>query len=102
MRCYQGVHVGFEAQLSVDRLLVKLDFNEAVWIRTDNEVNFSPVNHDNFLDIVNDIGELLPIDFVHAFVVECWFEISMKDFVLVKPLSFKHFIVGYFIGIIIW
>ena len=55
MRFNQCVHVGFEAMLSIDALLVKFDLDEAVRVRSDNKVNFSPINHNDFLHIIHDI-----------------------------------------------
>ena len=41
--------------LSVDALLVEFDLNEAVRVCPDNEVNFSPIDHNDFLHIIHDI-----------------------------------------------
>lgn len=47
------VHVCSESEISVHTFLVKLDFNEGVWVCPDDKVDLSPVNHDNFLDVVD-------------------------------------------------
>lgn len=52
---YQSVHVGSQAVFGVDAFLVELDFDEAVWVCADDEVDFGPVNHDDFLDVVYDM-----------------------------------------------
>ena len=56
MRLNQGVHVSLEAVLRINRLLVKLDLDEAVRIRSNDEVDLRPVNHDHLLDVVHNVG----------------------------------------------
>lgn len=51
----ESVHVRSQAQIGVDTLLVKLNFNEAIWIGTDDKIDFSPINHDDFLNVIDDI-----------------------------------------------
>ncbi len=58
MRLDKGVHVGLETMLSVDRFLIKFDFDKAIGIGANDKVDLSPVDHNNFLDIVYDIREL--------------------------------------------
>jgi len=59
VRLDECVHVRLQAMLRVHRLLVKFDFNEAVRVRSNDEVDFSPVDHDNLLYIVDDVWQLL-------------------------------------------
>ncbi len=51
-----GVHVSPQSKICVDTSLVELDLHEAVGIGTDNKVHFRPVNHNNLLDVVDDVG----------------------------------------------
>lgn len=55
MRFDEGVHVSFQAVFGVNALLVELDLDETVGICADNKVYFSPIDHDDFLDIIHDI-----------------------------------------------
>lgn len=59
MRLYQCVHVSFKTLLCIDTFLVKFYLNEVVWVRSDDEVDLSPVDHYYFLDVVYDIWKLL-------------------------------------------
>ena len=55
----QCVHVRFEAMLGVHALLVELNLDEAIRVGTDDEVDLRPIDHDYFLDIVDDVRQLL-------------------------------------------
>jgi len=55
VRLDQGVHIGFQAILCINAFLVELDLNEAVRVRANDEVHLGPVDHDYFLDVVNDV-----------------------------------------------
>ena len=44
---------------------------------SDDEVDFSPVNHYHFFDIVDHVWQLLPVYLVYAFVIAAWFEVPM-------------------------
>ena len=74
---YQSVHVCFKTKLSVNTFLVEFDFNKRIWIGSDNEINFSPNDHNDFLNIVNNIWQLSFVYLVHASIIFSWFEISM-------------------------
>lgn len=52
---YKCIHVSFKSMLCIHAFLVKFNFNEAVWVCTNNEVYFCPVNHDHFLNVIHDI-----------------------------------------------
>ena len=77
MGCDQSIHVCSKSKLSINRLLIKLDFNKAIWIGTNDEIDLSPINHDDFLNIIYYIRKLLSVDFVHASIVMGWLEITM-------------------------
>ena len=53
---YKSVHICLKTMLSVNALLVKFDFDEAVRVCANYEVDFGPVHHDDFLDIVYKVG----------------------------------------------
>jgi hypothetical protein len=55
VRLDQGVHIGSKAVLCINAFLVELDLNEAVRVRANDEIHFGPVDHDYFLDVVNDV-----------------------------------------------
>ena len=55
MRLNQCIHVGLEAVLSVNTFLVEFDLDKAVRVGSNDEVNFSPINHDNFLHVIHNI-----------------------------------------------
>jgi len=57
--------------------LVELDLYEAIWVGTNDEIDFSPINHDDLLDVVDDVRQLLAVDLVHAPVVVAGFEVSV-------------------------
>lgn len=80
---YQSVHICFKTELGVDTFLIEFDFNERIGVGSDDEVNFSPIDHNNFLDIINNIWQLSFVYLIHAPVILSWFEISVKNFVLV-------------------
>jgi len=101
VRGNKSVHIGLQAKVSVHRLLVELYFDEVVWVRSDDEVYFSPVYHYYFLDVVHNIRELLPVNFIHAPIVLGRLEVSMKDLVLMQPLGLQYFVVGHLIGIVV-
>lgn len=83
----QSVHVGAKAQVRINTLLIKFDLNEAVRVGSDDKVNLSPVNHDHLFDVVDDIGQLLLVNLHGRLVVLRRFEVSMKNFGLMQPLS---------------
>ena len=85
MCCKQCVHVSLEAKLSVDRALVELDLDEAVRVCTNDEVDFRPIDHDNFLDVVYNVRELLLGDALHGPVHLCRLKLSVEDFILLDP-----------------
>ena len=58
VRLDQRVHVSLQPMLCIDTLLIKLDLNKAIRVRSNDEVDFCPVDHDNFLHVVDDIGQL--------------------------------------------
>ena len=55
VRLNQRVHVGLETMLSVDAFLVELDFDEAIGVGADDEIDFGPVDHDDLLHVVHNI-----------------------------------------------
>ena len=55
MRLDECIHVSFEAVFGVDTLLVELYLYETVRICSDDKVYFSPIDHDDFLNIVHNI-----------------------------------------------
>ena len=61
VRLDERVHVCLKTMLRVHRFLVEFDFDEAVGISTDNEVDLSPIDHDHFLHVVDDIRQLLVV-----------------------------------------
>lgn len=62
------IHISSEPQLSIDTALIKLDLNKAVWVCSNDEVYLCPVHHNDFLNVVNDVWELLLRDTLHALV----------------------------------
>jgi len=58
VRLDQSIHVCFQSMVSINALLVKLDLDEAIWVRSDDKVDFSPVYHDHLLDIIYNIWQL--------------------------------------------
>ena len=86
VRLDQGVHVGLEAMLSINGLLIKLDLNEAIRVRSDDEVDLRPVDHDDFLDIVHDIRQLLWRESLQTAIKLCRSEVSIEDLLVVEPL----------------
>ena len=58
VRLDKSIHVRLQAMFSVDRFLVELDLDKAIWISSNDEVDFGPVHHDDLLDIVHDVRQL--------------------------------------------
>ena len=85
MRFNQCIHVGLEAVLSVDTLLVEFDLNKAVRVGSNDEVNFSPINHDNFLHVIHNIWQLLWSKAFKTLLGLRWSEITAKNFVFMEP-----------------
>lgn len=86
LMCGQNsVHVGLQTKLSVDASLIELDLNKAVRVRSYDKVDLGPIYHNDLLNIVDNIWELLLGHSLHALVHLCWFELSMQDFVLFDP-----------------
>ena len=59
MRLYQRVHISLKTLLCVYTLLVEFNFNEVIWVCSDDEVDLCPVDHYYFFHIVNDVWKLL-------------------------------------------
>ena len=95
-----GVHVCPQAQISVNAPLIELDLNEAVRVGTDNEVNLSPINHNNLLYVVNDIRELLLCDTFHTAIHLCWLKLTGQNFILFYPLGSENVFLAHLIWII--
>ena len=85
-----GVHVGTKPQVSVYASLIKLDLDKAVRVGSNNEVDFGPVNHDNLLDIVYNVRELLLRHTFHAAIHLCRLELSGQYFIVLNPLRAKN------------
>ena len=83
MRLNEGIHVGFKAVISINALLIKLDFDKAIGIGSNDEVDFSPVDHDDLLDIVDDVGQLTRYKSLETFVLLCGSEITIENLLLV-------------------
>ena len=96
----ESIHVRFESKLSVDTFLVEFDLDEVVGVRSDDEVHFSPIYHDHFLDVVDHIWQLLPVNLIDTLVISTWLKISMENLVFVQPFCFENFVVSHFVGVI--
>jgi hypothetical protein len=81
-----GVHVGLQSKFGVYASLIELDLYEAIRVRSYDEVDLGPVYHDNLLDVVDDIWQLLLSDSLHALIHLRRFELSVQDLVLLYPL----------------
>jgi len=79
---YQSVHVCFKTKLGINTFLVEFDFDERIGVGSNNKVNFSPIYHNNFLDIINNIRQLSFVYLIHAPIILRWLKISVKNFVL--------------------
>ena len=55
MRLYESIHISFETVFGIDTFLVELDLYETVGICSNNKVYFSPIDHNDFLNIVHNI-----------------------------------------------
>ena len=97
----QSVHVRFKAKLRIYTFLVKFDFYKVIRIGSDDEVDFSPIDHDDFLNVIHDVRQLLSVYLVYTLVVSTWLKISVEDFVLVKPLGLKDLVMSHFVGVIL-
>lgn len=95
------IHISLEPKFSINRLLIKLDFYKAVWISSNDEIYFCPVNHDNFLYIVNNIGELSLVDLVHGPIVLARLEIAVQDLVLVEPFCLQDLVMCHLVRVIV-
>lgn len=81
-----GVHVGPKPQVSVYTSLVKLYLDKTVRVGPNYEIDFSPVNHDNLLDIVDNVWQLLLCHTLHATIHLCRLELSSQYFIVLDPL----------------
>ena len=84
--------------LCIDTLLIKLDLNKAIRIRSNDEVDLRPINHDDFLHIVNDIGQLRWDESFKTAILLSRSEVSVEDLLLVEPLCTQQF----FFTCLIW
>lgn len=66
VRGKHGIHVSTKPEVSIDAPLIEFDLNKAVRVGTNDEVDLSPVNHNDFLYVVNNVGELLLCNTLHA------------------------------------
>ena len=98
---YQSVHVSFQTQLSINTLLIELNLDETVWIGADDKVHFSPIDHNDFLDVINHIWQLILVHFIETLVVSAWLEVAIQNLVLMEPLGFQYFIMSHLVRIII-
>ena len=55
MRGDKCIHISFETQLGINWLLIEFDLDKTIWISSYDKVNFCPVNHYYFFDVVYDI-----------------------------------------------
>jgi hypothetical protein len=97
----QRVHVGFQPQRSVDGFLVELYFYEAVRVRSYNEVDFGPVDHNYLLDVVDHVWQLAFSQTLHAPAVLVGLEVTCQDLALVQPLGFQHLIVSGLVRVVV-
>ena len=95
-----GVHVGTKPQVSVYASLIKLDLDKAVRVGSNNEIDFGPVNHDNLLDIVYNVRELLLRHTLHAAIHLCRLELSGQYFIVLNPLGAKNVFFAHLIRVI--
>ena len=102
VRLDQCVHVGLQSVLCVHGLLVELYFYETVGVRADDKVNLSPVDHDDFLDIVDDIGKLLGCESLDTAVLLGGAEVAMEYFLIVEPFCTKQVFFSRFIRVIVY
>ena len=82
----QCVHVSFQTMLGVHTFLIKFNLDEAVWIGADDEINLGPVYHDDLLDIVNNIRQLLGSESLQTSILLSRSKVAIKDFLLMEPL----------------
>ena len=50
-----SIHVCLQPEVCVNWTLIEFDFHKTVWICSDDEVDFSPIYHNNLLDVVHYI-----------------------------------------------
>ena len=86
---------------SVDRFLIEFDFNEAVRVGADDEVDFSPVDHDDLLYIVDQVGQLGSVQTLKTTVLLCGSEITVKDLLLVEPFRTEKLFFTGLVGVLV-
>jgi len=84
--CQHSIHIGLETEVSVYRPLIKFDLNKAIRVGSNDKVDLGPVNHDNRLYVVHNVGQLLLRHTLHTAVHLCGLELSGKNFVFFNPL----------------
>ena len=100
MRLYKGVHVCLQTVLGVDALLIELDFNETIGIGPNDEVYFCPVNHDDFLDIIHNVWQLLRGQSLQTFLGLGWSKVTTQYFVFVQPFGSQQLLLSCLIRIL--
>jgi len=100
VRLYDCVHVGFEAELRVNAFSVEFDFNERVWVRSNDEVNLRPVDHDHLLQVVDHVWQLARRHPLQRFVSLRRPKLPIHNFVFVEPLRAEQFLLSSLIRVI--
>jgi hypothetical protein len=101
MRLDQGVHVSLETMLSVNRFLIKFDFNETIRVCANDKVDFGPIDHDHFLDVVYYIWELACRQSFQASVKLGRPKVAIQKFLVVQPLCPQKFLFRCLVWIIV-
>ena len=100
VRLDQCVHVGSETVLRVYTLLVKLNLDEGIRVGTDDKVYLSPIDHDNFLDVVHDVGKLSRRQSLQTAVLLRRSKVTIQDLLLVEPLGAENLLFTGLIGVV--
>jgi len=86
MSSQHRIHVCFQAEIGVDGSLVKFYFNKTVRISSNDKVDLCPINHDDLLNIVHNVRQLLFGDSLHAPVHLGWLELTSENLIFLNPL----------------
>jgi hypothetical protein len=86
MSSQHSIHVCFQTEVGVDGSLVKFYFNKTVRVSSNDKVDFCPINHNDLLDIVHNVGQLLFGDSLHAPVHLGRLELASENLIFLNPL----------------
>ena len=77
--------------LSIDGFLVKFDFNEAIWVRSDDEIDVAPIGEQAPLDVAHNVGQVLPVHLLQCLVILRCYEVTVQLLAVVNPPCTEHF-----------